>query len=95
MAAPGHRTFFVESYVPRLDRKTAAVLSSRLRAAVAELQREGVTLYWLQSFALVGEETYVWMVKAANAEDVARVNRRAGLHGEHVAEIVTLETNGP
>lgn len=91
MAAPDDRTFFVESYVPNLDPSTAAALSSRLRTAVAELHREGVILQWVRSFAFVDEETYVWIAKAADAGDVARVNQRAGLQDDHVAEVITLE----
>jgi len=50
-------TYLVETYVPKLDEATAVALSKRLRAAIGELQREGLALRWLRSFALVGEET--------------------------------------
>jgi hypothetical protein len=85
------KTFLVETYVPRLDETTAVALSSRLRAAVAELQREGLALCWLRSFALVGEETYVWMLTAADADDVARVNRQAAVTFDHITEVVPGE----
>ena len=91
MASPTVRTFFVESYVPRLDDATAAALSSRLRAAIAELRREGRTLEWLRSFALVDEETYVWMLKAADVDEIALVNQRALVPYHHVVEAVSGE----
>ena len=91
MASPTVRTFFVESYVPRLDDATAAALSSRLRAAIAELRREGHTLEWLRSFALVDEETYVWMLKAADVDEIALVNQRARVPYDHVVEAVSGE----
>jgi hypothetical protein len=87
-------TYLVESYVPKLDEATAAFLSTRLRAAIAELQREGLALVWLRSFALVGEETYVWMLTATDARDIARVNRRAGITFDHIAEVFTGEAAG-
>jgi hypothetical protein len=72
MAEEGERTFFVESYVPRLDGPTAKALSSCLRAAVKALQREGMPLEWRGSFALLDEETFVWMLGAADVEGVEK-----------------------
>jgi hypothetical protein len=93
MASPTVRTFFVESYVPRLDDATAAALSSRLRTAIAELRREGRTLEWLRSFALVDEETYVWMLNAADVDEIALVNQRARVPYDHVVEAVPGESS--
>jgi hypothetical protein len=80
-------TFLVESYVPKLDSATAAELSSRLQSAVVELQREGRRLEWLRSFALVDEETYVWMVEAPDAGHVALIQQRAAVNVDNVAEV--------
>jgi hypothetical protein len=88
---PPQRTFFVESYVPQLDAAGAAALSARLRAAVAELQEEGLTLVWIRSFALLEDDTYVWIVEAAALDDVARIQRRAGMELDHVVEAVSGE----
>jgi hypothetical protein len=85
------RTFFVESYVPALDGPTAAALSAQLRAAVDELRREGRELEWLRSFALIDDETYVWMLAAGDVDDVVLVNERARLSYDHVVEVVTGE----
>jgi len=87
-------TYLVETYVPKLDEATAVALSKRLRAAIGELQREGLALRWLRSFALIGEETYVWMLTAADAHDIALVNRRAGVAFDHIAEVVPGEASG-
>jgi hypothetical protein len=91
VASPSWRTFFVESYVPALDEATAAALSSRLRTAIDELRREGRKLEWLRSFALIDEETYVWMLTAADVDDVALVKERAQVPYDHVAEVVAGE----
>lgn len=87
-------TFLVETYVPKLDDAMAAALSSRLRAAIAELQHEGLALRWLRSFVLVGEETYAWMLTATDAADVAVVNRRAGVTFDHIAMVLPGEASG-
>jgi hypothetical protein len=85
------RTFFVESYVPALDEESAAALSAKLQAAIDELRREGRELEWLRSFALVDDETYVWMLTACDADDVVLVNERARLSYDHVVEVVAGE----
>jgi hypothetical protein len=87
-------TYLVETYVPNLDEATAAALSARLKAAICELQREGLALRWLRSFALLDEETYSWMLTATDANDVARVNRRAGVTFDHVAEVFPGDGSG-
>ena len=87
-------TYLVETYVPKLDEATAAVLSARLLAAIEELQREGLALRWLRSFALLDEETYSWMLTATDAEDIALVNRRAGVTFDHVAEVLPGQASG-
>ncbi|HEX9349950.1 MAG TPA: hypothetical protein VF877_01620 [Gaiellaceae bacterium] len=61
-------------------------MSSRLRAAVTGLRREGISLQWRGSFALVDEETYVWMVAAPDVEGVVQVSARAGVGYYHVTE---------
>jgi hypothetical protein len=91
MAPRAEKSFLVESYVPKLDEETAATMSSRLRTAVAELQREGLTLRWLRSFALVDEETYVWMLATTDVDHVALVNQRAGVAYDHMVEVVAGE----
>jgi hypothetical protein len=81
----------IESYIPKLDEETAAALSARLRSTVAQLRRDGLPLRWRRSFALVDEETYVWMIDAPDVEGVARVHRQAGLAYDHVVEAVAME----
>ena len=91
MSTPRRKTFFVESYVPALDEATAAALSARLRAAVDELRSEGRKLEWLRSFALLDDETYVWMLRAQDLDEVALVNEQARLSYDHVVEVVAAE----
>jgi hypothetical protein len=88
------RTFFVESYVPALDEASAAALSAKLRAAIDALRREGLELEWLRSFALVEDETYVWMLTATDVDDVVLVNERARLSYDHAVEVVAGDPPG-
>ena len=94
MAVEDERTFFVESYIPRLDADGAAALSSRLQGAVAQLRAEGMRLAWIRSFALLDEDTYVWMVTASRREHVVLIQRRAGVAFDHVVEAAPGEAPG-
>jgi hypothetical protein len=87
------KTFLVESYVPHLDEPTAGAISSRGGAAVVELQEEGFALRWVQSFALVDEETYLCIVVAPDLDHVLRLSERAGITAGHVVEIVASDSS--
>ena len=91
MALANERTFFVESYVPQLDAAGVAAISSRLQAAVEQLQEEGLPLAWIRSFALLGEDTFVWMIEATDLDHVDLIQRRAGLELDHVVEVLPGE----
>jgi hypothetical protein len=92
MALVNGRTFFVESNGPELDAAAAAALSSRLQTAVEQLSDEGLSLTWIHSFALVDEDTYVWVVESAELDHVVLTQRRAGVAIDHVVEAVSRET---
>ena len=85
------RTFLVESYVPGLDERAAATLSSRLREAIRQLDEEGMTLHWGGSFALVEEETYMFIVGAPRVDDVVQLSERAGFEHDHVVEALPID----
>jgi hypothetical protein len=85
------RTFLVESYVPGLDERAAATLSSRLRDAIRQLDEEGMTLRWGGSFALVDEETYMFIVGASRVDDVVQLSERAGFEHDHVVEALAID----
>jgi hypothetical protein len=94
MAPEDERRFFVESYIPDLDADGAAALSSRLQGAVAQLRAEGLPLAWIRSFALLNEDTFVWMVEATERDHVDLIQRRAGVELDHVVEMVPGESPG-
>jgi hypothetical protein len=88
------RTFLVESYVPRLDERAAATLSSRLRESIRQLNEEGMALRWDGSFALIVEETYICVIVAAVVDDVVQLTERAGLEHDHVVEALPIDAPG-
>jgi hypothetical protein len=81
----------LESYVPGLDEWTAAAITSRVQSGVRQLVKEGKALRWLRSFALVGEETYLCVVAAIDADEAVEVNVRARIGCDHVVEVVTFD----
>ena len=85
------RTFLVESYVPGLDERAAAVVTSRLRGAIRQLDEEGMTLSWGGCLALVDEETYICIIGAPKLDDVVQLSKRAGLEHDHVVEALVFD----
>lgn len=81
----------LESYVPWLDERAAEAITARVRSAVRQLEKEGKPLRWLRSFALVGEETYLCVVAATDADEAVELNVRARLDCDHVVEVVTFD----
>jgi uncharacterized protein DUF4242 len=84
--------FLIESYVPQLDERLGAVITSRLQEAVLQLAGEGATVQWLRSFALVGEETYLCLLTADSAQEAIRASERASVEYDHIVEVTAFET---
>ena len=91
MAGEREGTFLVETYVPNLDGQAAATISSRYRSAIRELERQGVILRRLRSYALIADETFLCIVGARGSDEVVELSRRAGLDPDHVVQVVQLD----
>jgi hypothetical protein len=91
VAAELGTTFLVETYVPNLDGRAAATISLRYRSAIRELNRQGVALRWLGSYALIEDETYLCIVGARGSDEVIELSRRAGLDPDHVVQVLQLD----
>ncbi|HAL28497.1 MAG TPA: nickel-binding protein [Gaiellaceae bacterium] len=91
MTGRSERTFLVESYVPQLDERTAATISSRFREAARELEEEGIGIQWRGSFALLSEETYFCIIAAPDRGAVMQLNERARLEHDHVVEVIAID----
>jgi hypothetical protein len=90
MGDPRAATYLVETYVPRLDRRSAAAVSSAYTRAIRELAQAGVALRLVESYAVVDDETYLCVVSAGNREDVVRMTEQAGLTADHVVRVARV-----
>lgn len=94
MCGRPERTFLVESYVPRLDERSAKTLTNSIRETIRQLNEDGMPLRWRGSFALVDEETYICIVAAPEIDDVGELSARVGLAQDHVVEALILDVPG-
>lgn len=81
-------SYLVETYVPRGRAEELEALGDELRAAIAELGREGVVVRYLRTTLVPDDETCFHVLEAPSAQAVARVCRRAGLDGTRVVSAV-------
>ncbi|MBA2476286.1 MAG: hypothetical protein H0V40_10075 [Actinobacteria bacterium] len=81
------KAYLVESYVPDLDEAVAARTASSLCAATAELRARGVTIEFLHSFAVLGDETNFSLFSATGPADVRRAAELARVVSDHLAEV--------
>ena len=89
--------YLVETYVPRGRAHELEAAGRGLRAAIGELEGEGVVVRYVRTTLLPEDETCFHVLEAASAEDVERVCRGAGLDRTRVVPAVEErpETAGP
>ena len=90
-------SYLVETYVPRGRAQELEALGHEIRAAIAELEGEGVVVRYVRATLLPDDETCFHVLEAASAEAVEHVCRRAGLEGTRVVPAVEElpEAGGP
>jgi hypothetical protein len=76
--------FVTESYLPGADGHAA--VAARVRAAAAELAREGAQLRHLECIFVPEDELLMVMYEAASPELVREASHRAGIECERVLE---------
>ena len=72
-------SYLVETYVPRAKAHEVEATGVRLRAVVADLQREGTPVRFVRTTLLPDDETCFHVLDAPSTADVELVCRRAGL----------------
>lgn len=82
---PTERVFLVERYLPEPERRRLSELGRRLAATTAAMRDEGLSVEWLESVALPGDETCLCLFRAADEEAVTEANRRAGAEFERIS----------
>ena len=71
--------FVVERYVSGPAEERLAAISSALRKAERELAADGMTVRYVQSILLNGEESCLCLFEAPSEAEVRTINERAGL----------------
>lgn len=91
----GLTLFLVERYLPGLRPGQVDELGRCLHRAAAELRREGRSVEWLRSVALVDDETCLCTFAAASIAEVVEANLRAGAAYERIVEAIHAENPAP
>ena len=81
-------SYLVETYVPRGRAHELVTVGAAIRAAIAELEGEGVVITYVRTTLLPDDETCFHVLEAASSEAVERVCRRAGLDRARVVPAV-------
>lgn len=88
------RTYLVEHYQAGADVDELTRSASRVREAVAQMEREGRPVRYLSS-TIVGADSYLASVLEALDEDVAgEAFRRAGIRFERISAAITMDRGG-
>ncbi len=72
-------SYLVEIYVPGTQAQDARAAGRRARAAARQLSREGVSVRYVRTTLLPGDETCFHVFEAASDDVVAEACRLAGL----------------
>ncbi len=80
--------YLVETYVPRGRARELETVGRAIRAAIAEVEGEGVVVRYVRTTLLPDDETCFHVLEAASPEAVERVCRRAGLDRVRVVSAI-------
>jgi hypothetical protein len=81
--------FLVELYVARSDTAGARRASTDVRAAAAELRREGTSVRCLRSIFVPEDETCFVLCDADSVDAVGEAGRRAAVPVQRITEAVS------
>ena len=81
-------SYLVETYIPATQAHDARVAGRRARAAARELTREGVSVRYIRTTLLPGDETCFHVFEAVSHEAVAEACRLAGLEKPRIVPAV-------
>ena len=89
-------SYLVETYVPGTQAQDARAAGRRARAAARKLSREGVSVRYIRTTLLPGDETCFHLFDADCSEAVEEVCRRAGIgHARVVPAIEASRSKRP
>jgi hypothetical protein len=86
--------FVGERYLPSVSREQAMAVAERLRAAAANLAREGSAVRLLSTTFVPDEEWMFDLIEAARPEEVERIYAMAGVAVERLSLAIHIDQNG-
>ena len=81
-------TFLVESYIPRSQAQDAQAVGRHAQAAAVALSRAGVSVRYVRTTLVPGDETCFHVFEAASHDAVAEACRLAGLEAPRIVPAV-------
>jgi hypothetical protein len=91
METEGRQTYLVEHYRPGLDVDTLREWADRVRAAAAELERQGKPVRYVRSTIVPADEALLCTLEATSAELVREAYARAGVPFERLSPVIADE----
>ena len=81
-------SYLVETYVPGTQAQDVRAAGRRARAAARELSRNGVSVRYIRTTLLPGDETCFHLFEATSHEAVAEACRLAGIEAPRIVPAV-------
>jgi hypothetical protein len=90
-AAKRREAFLVEHYWPGLDADALRRCVARVRATVAELERQRKPMRFLGSTIVPSDESFLCVIEAASEQLIREAYARAGIPFERISPALTDE----
>jgi hypothetical protein len=81
-------SFLVETYIPGVNAQDPRVAGRRMRDAAQRLSREGISVRYVRTTLLPGDETCFHVLAADSRDAVAAACRLAGLERARIVDVL-------
>ena len=79
------QTYLVENYHPGLGETELTEMVSRIRDAVAEMNREGMAIRQVRSTVVPSDESFLCLIEASSEQPIRDAYARAGICFERIS----------
>ena len=90
-AADPRQTYLIENYRPGLGAEELRQIVSRIRAAVAEMTRDGKSIRCMRSAIVPVDESFLCVIEAASEELAREAYARAGVSFDRISPALLEE----
>ena len=90
-ATDPRQTYLVENYHPGLGADELRQIVSRVRDAVAEMNRDGKAIRYMRSAIVPNDESFLCVIEAASEELAREAYTRAGIPFERISPVLLEE----